>query len=129
MKIIDHRIIKVLDITRVLTDAPVDVRLREALGAECKTCCSLSDIVFREELRFGGGSSWSSEYCRWEFVRIGDRDECVVWIEALCKRLITGGGEDEVGDGDLGLLRNWSLTKRITTFWSDEDDCVWEVWE
>ncbi len=41
----------------MLTDAPVDVRLREGFDAECKTCCSLSVIVFREELRFGGGSS------------------------------------------------------------------------
>jgi hypothetical protein len=49
----------------VLIGAPVDVRLREAFGS---VCCSLSVVVFREEvLRFVGGSygsSYSSKYLR-----------------------------------------------------------------
>lgn len=81
---------------------------------------------------------------RCELIRIGDRDEDdddVVWIDASCKRLITGGGsrwwmsgEDDlvvviVGCGGLGVFWYWSLTKLITTFWLDEEERILAVCE
>lgn len=49
-------------------------------------------------------------------------DEEVVWIDASCERLkIVGGGVD--------VFWYLSLTKLITTFWSDIDESVEAVWE
>ncbi len=85
-------------------------------------------------------------FCRrCELIRIGDRDEDdegVVWIDASCERLITGGGsrwwmndEDEfiievfVEGGGVGVFSYLSLTKLITNFWLDEEERVLAVWD